>query len=259
MTRGTVVAASCESLVLREPDAGAFALTNDVCHLWWIDLTSGDPTRLSTCLSDDERARAQRFVQTAHGHEYIRGRAALRTIVSRYLGCGADRVAIETGPHGRPTVSQPAGGRHCNFNLSHSGSRALLAIANSEALGVDIEQVRTVRDASALAARHYTDAERAWLQQYSGSHEAETFLYVWTRKEAVLKSTGHGLTVAPRTFDVAPHVSEADVSFAPEGRAQQLRVQSFVPAQGYCGALAASRALPLRAWQYRAVTAPAVH
>ncbi|HET6548121.1 MAG TPA: 4'-phosphopantetheinyl transferase superfamily protein, partial [Solirubrobacter sp.] len=81
------------------------------------------------------------------------------------------------------------------FNLSHSGGRALIALAEGVEVGIDVE--RTDRRSRAIE-RTLTEGERAALHARD-RHRA--LLQVWCRKEALAKAIGGGLGWAPETFD----------------------------------------------------------
>jgi len=75
------------------------------------------------------------------------------------------------------------------FSLSHGGALAVLAVGEpGTELGVDVEACERDWKAS-VARRLFTAEEQEWL---SGS--GERFFHLWTRKEAVLKCRGSGLS-----------------------------------------------------------------
>ena len=96
------------------------------------------------------------------------------------------------GKNGKPYVPNTD---NVTFSISHSGSVAAGALLTGGGeVGVDIERVdreNGVRH-ERIAARFYTDAERAFID---ASDDRESAFYtVWTRKEAYLKYTGDGMT-----------------------------------------------------------------
>ena len=166
--------------------------------------------RLELLLSPAERERAARL---AAAPRWIVARAALRIVLGQQLGIAPAEVEFAAGPHGKPEVP----GARLRFNLSHSGDRALVAVADGIEVGVDVE--RTSRRSRAIA-RTLTDGERAAL--HGGEHLA--LLRIWCRKEALAKAIGGGLGWAPETFDTS----------RPEG----FVLTDLEPGPGYVGALA---------------------
>lgn len=93
------------------------------------------------------------------------------------------------GGHGKPYIP---GGVH--FSLSHSGELCALAVCGAP-IGLDAEKITPVRRA---AARALTDEEREFME----TDPERRFAYLWTRKEAVLKCTGAGLSQPMNAFSV---------------------------------------------------------
>lgn len=138
--------------------------------------------------------------------------AALETILTRTLG---HTPRIVRGEHGKPLLADGA----LAFNVAHSGSWALIAIAPRE-VGIDIEEHRPL-DAAALAARYFTPAEAAAVR-----NEPALFFRVWARKEAWLKARGVGVLVPLNEVDVRDTVAGWSV-------------EDLVIAPGYSAAVAA--------------------
>ena len=105
--------------------------------------------------------------------------------------------------HGRPTVE---GEDRISFSLSHSGSFAVIALADGALrIGVDVEEVKPRRRLAALAARVLNDDEHAaWIVLAEGDEQLRSFLRAWTTKEAYLKALGIG--IATRLRDVPARV-----------------------------------------------------
>src|SRR5690606_3013760 len=68
--------------------------------------------------------------------------------------------------------------------------------------GVDVEWVRALPDALAMARRNFSPAEVHWFTTSPPGAQAEVFFRIWTRKEAVLKAVGAGLSIDFQAFDV---------------------------------------------------------
>ena len=103
-----------------------------------LDVAEGRRQRLDSILDDDERARAARFVFPHDGRRYVAAHAALRLVLAHYLDEDPRRLRFERGTHGKPRLACRTAGDY-EINLSHSGGRALIAVARAREVGVDIE------------------------------------------------------------------------------------------------------------------------
>lgn len=159
-------------------------------HLWLYDLDRhhGDFALLSAA----ERSRAARLVQTRARAQYVAAQALLRATLSHYLGEPPEQLSFQRGPHGKPFLD-PVQGKDLRFNLSHSGTWLLLAVARSREVGVDLEVHRPVQEL-ALARRFFCAGEVERLQQIDdAAHRRTRFFDLWTAKEALVKAIGTGL------------------------------------------------------------------
>ncbi|PJJ61549.1 4'-phosphopantetheinyl transferase superfamily protein [Compostimonas suwonensis] len=136
--------------------------------------------------------------------------------VAAFAGAAESGVELETrclwcgGAHGKPEVVRPLlpSGARIHASLSRSaGATGIEAVALSALgpIGLDVESVDRVRAAGfddvALCAE-----ERAEIDGLPDEDRGRARAVVWTRKEAVLKATGHGLRVDPRSLRVTvPH------------------------------------------------------
>ncbi|MEO6801068.1 MAG: 4'-phosphopantetheinyl transferase superfamily protein [Rhodanobacter sp.] len=120
------------------------------------------------------------------------GRAPLLQTLAAYLGVGAHQVGLIEGAHGRPRLD-PAHGSELDFNWSHSGHHALIAIARGIAPGIDIERRRPRPRALLLARRFFASDEATALTALPEEARAAAFLDLWTAKEALLKAHGRGI------------------------------------------------------------------
>ncbi len=120
------------------------------------------------------------------------GRKPLLHTLAAYLGIEAGEVALVNGAHGRPRLDD----RHrsgLDFNWSHSGDHALIAVARGVAPGIDVERRRPQPRALPLARRFFASDEAGALAALPEEARAEAFLQLWTAKEAVLKAHGRGI------------------------------------------------------------------
>jgi len=88
--------------------------------------------------------------------------------------------------HGRPYFE---GEGVPDFNLSHAGHLAACALGTCR-VGIDIEEERDSLETEKLAARYFSEREQALLQ----NAPRPLFFELWTKKEALGKYLGEGLT-----------------------------------------------------------------
>ena len=224
----------------------------DTIDVWRVPLI-GDADRLRGCrdwLSPDELERADRYRHEAAKRAFLVTRSALRALLSRCLGGVSPReIAFRYLPQGKPELdSETLGPSPWRFNVSHSGELALIAIAHGVDIGVDVETVRPMPEALALAKRFFSIAERAELEGMPASDRESAFLRGWTRKEAFVKAVGTGLAKALDSFDVSLAVDALPRIIAIQGQpAPEWRLVHLEPGTGYLGALA----VPLAQFQAR--------
>ncbi|MBU2407544.1 MAG: 4'-phosphopantetheinyl transferase superfamily protein, partial [Gammaproteobacteria bacterium] len=148
-------------------------------------------------------------------NRFVAAHAALRETLAAQTGIPAALLDYAIGAHGKPELVEP---QPIRFNLSHSQSVALIAIEPTLAVGVDVELLRPMQDAQALANAYFTQAERQALEAVDPENRDRAFLTCWTRKEACLKATGLGLSVDTRSFEVGirPDACEVRIPYGEE-------------------------------------------
>lgn len=184
------------------------------------------PDRDWALLSPAEVERATRLRQPADRVRAVCTRAALRRLLGEQLGMAASQVPLGTGPHGRPrlvadTEVEGQGLGHGqelgtgsarwwtevtlpDFNVSHSGACALIAVAEGGlSVGVDVERydafgAQGLADPAALESLVLSARERA-----APPAALPDFPALWTVKESVLKCLGLGVA------EHLPHVCVA--------------------------------------------------
>jgi len=180
-------------------------LTNRV-DVWKVCL---DKPAKSGCeasvLSPDETARADRFHFEKDRIHFARCRSALRFVLADYVSISAAEIQFEYLKGGKPQLAADQNPNAMQFNVSHSGNIALIAIGGGDRVGVDIEKIRGDVDAVALAERFFSIRERNGLRALPGRLRVPGFFACWTRKEAFMKATGEGLSFPLADFSVTTH------------------------------------------------------
>lgn len=176
------------------------ALDQRTIHVWPIRLEAAQDTvaAFGQLLSPDEAIRAGRFCFDHLQRRYVLARGALRILLAHYLQTSANRIAFSYGEKGKPRVA--AGG--IEFNISHSGSLALLAFTQQCEIGIDVEELRPVPNYQEIAERFFRADEAAEVRSSPAGEREHAFLVCWTRKEAYLKAVGDGLSAPLNGFRV---------------------------------------------------------
>jgi 4'-phosphopantetheinyl transferase len=162
---------------------------------------------LLSALSEDERARAERFRHDAGQDAYITAHVLLRRALSVRSGIDAAAWRFEPEPSGRPRVVGPDEGRRFTFSLTHCTGLAACIVAEQVDVGIDAEDSAR-RVPMETLGRYFTARERAEIDAAAPPDSGPAFLRRWTLKEAYVKALGLGISQAVFadagfTFDIA--------------------------------------------------------
>jgi 4'-phosphopantetheinyl transferase len=178
-------------------------------HLWRHDLRRYDATVDETepgaswlSLSDDERARADRFHFARDRNNYIAARSGLRRLLSRYTAIPPAELAFRYGARGKPALVYSGIAPKLAFNVAHSGAYAVYAVGCGRQVGVDVEKIRPEVAIEDLAAANFSPKERGALLALSVDERLRRFFALWTCKEAYVKARGEGLFIPLDSFHV---------------------------------------------------------
>ncbi len=116
-------------------------------------------------------------------------RGLLRHLLGQYLGTRPDKVTICVAEHGKPFVRHPL-----QFSVTHSGDIIAYAFCLGTKVGIDIERIDPAIDMSHLAKRIFSEPELHFFRGLSHCEKISVLFATWTRKEALLKALGTGLT-----------------------------------------------------------------
>jgi 4'-phosphopantetheinyl transferase len=156
---------------------------------------------LSHTLSPTEQQRADRFRQPADRLRFSTGRGGLRWLLRQRTQQPTTEIQLVDDERGKPAPLNLDG---WHVNLSHSGEWVVWAFADSP-VGVDVEQPQPGFAYADLIETCFGPAEQRAIGEAGpvGSIAHQTLFYtLWTRKEAILKATGIGLTNALTALSV---------------------------------------------------------
>jgi 4'-phosphopantetheinyl transferase len=180
-----------------------------------------DAGRFEGLLTRDEVERASRFRFDRDRNRYIVCRGTLREL----LGV---REPFVYGAYGKPRLE----GSETRFNVSHSHSMGMIAMARGREVGYDIERVDPSFADENIPERFFSAYEVRALRALPKSEQCSAFFRCWTRKEALIKACGMGVSRGLDSFDVT--VGErAELVRGAEGWS----LESVVAPEGYVAAL----------------------
>jgi 4'-phosphopantetheinyl transferase len=227
--------------------------------VWRIHLDIGlDSVKsFEATLSADETQRASSFHFDKDRNRYIVAHFSLRDILGRYLGAEPAQLEFSIDEYGKPSLLK----HKLEFNLSHSGSFALVAITQNRIIGVDVERMREGISSHSIARQYFSPAEVAELETLPIEQRETAFFTCWTRKESFIKAKGLGLSLPLDSFDVSLTPNEHAILRAVRPQPQEAacwKLLSLDVAPRYAAAVAVENAdaksqdLEFRLWDWQA-------
>ncbi len=208
-----------------------YSLAPDRIDIWEYPLETLWP-KAESLLSPPEYQRAQRYHFPRHQRRFTIARAMLRLILARYLHTEPDALEFITNPYGKPRI---AGQTHLQFNISHSGDLALLAIGQEKELGIDLEHF-SGRPFQGIGELMFSPKEIHAFSQVPSSMRSLAFFHIWAQKEAFIKACGMGLSYPTQTFDV-PVMPPTNRAIEDPKHQLSWHMASFMPKIACCAAL----------------------
>ncbi len=147
------------------------------------------------CYSSLDKVKIARY--NATDNERVKERivisdALTRAVLSKKTGILPHKLSFSYGSHGKPLLDNA----DIFFNVSHSGNNYAVCTDTDEC-GIDIEIHKNVTLKS--AKRFCRENELDFIEQSKDKQLA--YLYIWTRKEAYLKSMGIGISTLLTAVD----------------------------------------------------------
>lgn len=192
-------------------------------------------------MNAEEQARAQRFVRAEDRRSFTAAHGALRLLLGAMLDAAPQSFAFAANLYGKPRLAPERG---VEFNMSHSGGIVLLGFARRVPIGVDVEAIRPMSERAAIVRRYFHPGEAADFARVPPGEAEGAFFRCWSRKEAVVKALGLGMSLDLHRYRVAcipgakPEVLALEGDDAPQGNWSLLDLD---PGPGHVGAIAARR------------------
>lgn len=155
--------------------------------------TAAEVERLLPLVSVQRREQALRYTSLLHQYTCLKSYCMLRELLHT-----SAPLTFSYNEHGQPSLPDSP-----YFSISHCPS-AIAVVVSEQPIGIDVERIRIIKPA--LIKRTMNSKEQSDIAQ--SVHPDETFIRLWTQKEAVAKLYGTGLiTNIPTLLSDAQNVT----------------------------------------------------
>lgn len=142
-------------------------------------------------LSNHEKSHCNNLKFENLKDRYSIHRGILRIILLRLTNRKNSHLHIAVSPYGKPFIE----GSPIKFNLSHSANFAIYAFSLGTEIGIDIEEEDGQINIGEIAPLVLSAAERVEFKSFDCLRQKQEFYKLWTRKEAVTKNYGLGMSM----------------------------------------------------------------
>jgi len=143
-------------------------------------------------LDETEQIQAQKFKNALLHNRYVEIHGRLRNLLATTLNQSPEKISIKKAEHGKPYLADYP---ELAFNLSHTADRLMIAVGKDCQLGVDVEICKPRVNLPGLVNKCFAEEEIAYWTQLPETQKNQAFYRYWTRKEAFVKATGHGIAL----------------------------------------------------------------
>jgi 4'-phosphopantetheinyl transferase len=208
------------------------------CDVWWAHPAEVTPGLLGL-LDDVEKTRFEGYRRDVDKQRFLTGRALIRGVAAAELGKAPRDITIDSScfdcgkPHGKPAIAG------LEVSVSHSGAWVALAVTDAAPVGVDVEEVRDAQ-VDDLAGIAFSAAELVAFKTVPAADRKGAFFTYWSRKEAVVKATGKGMSVPMSKLTLTAHDEPPRVvaSEAPEVDVATVHMADLAVGDGYRASVA---------------------
>jgi 4'-phosphopantetheinyl transferase len=180
-------------------------LQNEV-HIWSVDL---DHLKLPCneavqMLPEFEKKKSERFRFEILRTRYIKGHYMLRSLLGMYLGIDFFNQEFHINKYGKPSLKNTRADDSIYFNMSNSENTCICVFRQHGDIGVDVEKIHDLPDMDRIVERFFSPDENEIFCSLPDHDKKTSFFKYWTRKEALLKAMGRGLSFPLDEVNVVP-------------------------------------------------------
>lgn len=182
-------------------------------HVWRLDLNLlAEEVCPQDRIAHAEEENAFLYRQAADRSRHTATRMALRTILALYTSLDAMDIRFERTSFGKLVLSSKDNFENIEFNVSYSGSTALVGVCRNAKVGIDIERIDP-QFPFLTVLRRFSDRGLFAINYPTDDLGVRSFFELWTRNEAYAKATGlglAGLAAQYSDFSTARNLGESD-------------------------------------------------
>lgn len=207
--------------------------TKDMLRCYYMDISIDcawdQMDRLYNIIPKERAEKIDKIRNNVKATKHLLSNAFLQYGLSEALKIPMEEITYIYGEYGKPGIVYNGKDmrQQVDFNLSHSGSYAVLAVSD-RLVGIDVERLK--KDRMAVAERFFCREEYEDILKVDGLEREIRFLEYWTMKEAYVKRIGNGLHTPLDSFLISRGsegvsvVEQEEVYFS----------TFFLKEQGYC-------------------------
>lgn len=197
-----------------------------------IDGFVDDLCRLQKVLPQYEVESAKKFGNQELVAQYFITRSMLRLLISQIVSVAPSEISISMDARGKPFLDDIG----LYFNLSHSKHWIYFAFSSRTELGIDGEEDDGSLCIEPLAHHVFSPREHGDFLALTTNEKRHAFFRTWTKKEAISKYSGRGLSLDFAQIDLG--LPEKDGRVHEKFLPSSMRVDDIGKANAYYAALA---------------------
>jgi 4'-phosphopantetheinyl transferase len=167
-------------------------LNTDTLHIWHGNCDDAWHQSFWDVLDANEQTRAEKFSNALLQKRYVVAHGKLRYMLAQLLNDEPKKLNIAIAEHGKPYLTDNP---NVAFNLSHSAGAMVIAAGWNCQIGIDLETCQPRAGLHSLVDKCFADEEIAHWNALPNAQQTIEFYRFWTRKEALVKASGHGIAV----------------------------------------------------------------
>jgi len=188
---------------------------------------------LTSYLNAIELHRARKYHFEKDRNQFVICRTLLKFILAQHTNSPISEINIDIDSNNKPFLSS---NKSICFNVSHASDYGIIIVRNDDAVGIDIEYLNNDFNFSEIMPDIYSAIEIDTV--LNARNKAQAFYKFWTRKEAIVKATGTGIS------DFLPQIPAVDGRHTIDSKFldgyNSLQVLSFDLEENYTASLALS-------------------